>query len=619
MWGTNIWGAWTDGCNPYRRRGIRVTVSGCFNFLDQLDGLSDRVLRPKKPGRPKKRAGERVELRSLSLGSLNYQHTDSSRVVVSVAGGDAPLELNRGTSSPTRRYITVRGGTALSLTAESNNPSGTGLRVYGEYSQASTNALSSSSVMTIAAPYVAISGGAAPYGTGTVMGTMANGQAVVAMGDLEIPITMDRLVYPLPNPTTAPWTKWTEFQWLPDPGFYVYSVTSPDATDQNPNPTGSAETRPMKILTLNDAECLDDCDLNEHGNAKLINAKRYYMGPRANNPNGELVGLRPVTHPGHVFKGFDISGTDNVWLAEDEEVDDFYSLSDITGPATKNGDGLYMCEETEPLYIEMSESVSVTPVFEGPPELYWFCRALCLPQKRTTIGIGEEVSVHALGSDGQIYGQSVRWDIEGIGAKSISPSYGKNAIFTAAKVVGPASATVFAYDGDCVVAELHFTVLSPTGEATVHDSDDSPWQSGSEALSARTIFEVTVLPNTVCFGNIQIDEEDDEVSSPWPNEGMGDWSTSSGSTFDVECDNTFLDYFTEDLALKWNFFIDDTDSYVDFNALFSFRNRFPTDSGTWVYYADVETWVEYKPSFYFMTRHKRNGVSGDWVGPWRYW
>ncbi len=54
--------------------------------------------------------------------SLNYQHTDSNRVVVSVAGGDAPLELNRGTSSPTRRYITVRGGTALSLTAESNNP-----------------------------------------------------------------------------------------------------------------------------------------------------------------------------------------------------------------------------------------------------------------------------------------------------------------------------------------------------------------------------------------------------------------------------------------------------------------------------------------------------------------
>ncbi len=110
---------------------------------------------------------------------LNYQHTDSSRVVVSVAGGDAPLELNRGISSSTRRYITVRGGTALSLTAESNNAGSTGLRVYGEYSQTSANVLSSSSVMSIGAPYVAISGGAAPYGTGTVMGTMANGQAVV--------------------------------------------------------------------------------------------------------------------------------------------------------------------------------------------------------------------------------------------------------------------------------------------------------------------------------------------------------------------------------------------------------------------------------------------------------
>jgi len=69
MWGTKIWGAWTDGCNPYRRRGIRVTVSGCFKFLNQLDGLSDRVLCPKNPGRPRERAGERVELRRLSLGS----------------------------------------------------------------------------------------------------------------------------------------------------------------------------------------------------------------------------------------------------------------------------------------------------------------------------------------------------------------------------------------------------------------------------------------------------------------------------------------------------------------------------------------------------------------------
>lgn len=216
--------------------------------------------------------------------------------------------------------------------------------------------------MTYAAPYVAISGGAAPYGTGTVMGTMANGQPVVAMGDLEIPITMDRLVYPLPNPTTAPWTKWTEFQWLPDPGFYVYSVTSPDATDQNPNPTGSAETRPMKILTLNDAVCFGDCDLEHHGSVTLENAKRYYMGLRSGSTNAEFVKVSGQANPGHTFLGLVITGSpSNINYRFEDDWEDYYD-SDGMWDDSPNEDGLY---GPHSIYLEMKDNVSVTPVFES--------------------------------------------------------------------------------------------------------------------------------------------------------------------------------------------------------------------------------------------------------------
>lgn len=293
-----------------------------------------------------------------------------------------------------------------------------------------------------------------------------------------------------------------------------------------------------------------------------------------------------------------------VWLnAEDvgnEAVD--VPLSEVTTPE------IYVqFEVTDPKKKE------ITAVFAGSPKLYYFCNAMCLPQQRLTIGIGEEVTIMTLNEDGSGIGPSVNWEKSGIGAKSISTDYGNSVVLTAAKLVGPAPAKVTASIGGCIIGELDFTVLSPTGESTQYSQCICSLPNGDDLIGAADEYEVTVLPKNVCFGNIDISEETIPELFPFPNDNCDPWSITTDG-FDVECDNTFFDYFITPFRgfscfeVNWE--------YVDQEVVIHWTNKFPTDLGTWVNYAPVTWKCEFSPSMSFKTRTSRNGVSGPFQGPW---
>ncbi len=171
--------------------------------------------------------------------------------------------------------------------------------------------------------------------------------------------------YALPQPVTYQWLKTTHPNVAPNVDFYVYSMSSPPATNASPNAVSKVELRKKPQLTIATAQCQKSgCDINTHGFATFENAKFGYFGRTKNGQgvevNAELAGVKSAPDAFHDFIGFKVSGEANVYKSGDGNTpEDFLDLDGFERIYPVGG--LY---KPQLIYVEMAQDVEVTPVYK---------------------------------------------------------------------------------------------------------------------------------------------------------------------------------------------------------------------------------------------------------------
>lgn len=300
-----------------------------------------------------------TEILGTTKSTSSFEYPDS--VSVSLAGGDEPMVVSRGTGNPGNSYIEVREGTLLSVEAPPSVYYDTWLelKLTRRYS-AHTGRRASIDPSEV--ERVLLSGGSAPNGYGTARVSGSNAASTISMDKaVKIDPFVNEVKYVISHAPGTVWEKTPSPSFVPEPSCYVYSIEVPQASNANPNPVAEAIVNPKSVLTVKPAKCREGCTQPQHGWVAIDNVKRYYLGPRASGANAELVGISPAPAPGHGATGLKIEGG-QVWRLEGwGEVEDYFSLEDLV-PAVPNEDGLYTDEK---VYVEMNSDTTVTPVFCG--------------------------------------------------------------------------------------------------------------------------------------------------------------------------------------------------------------------------------------------------------------
>jgi hypothetical protein len=351
---------------------VRTTEAPWFSYWSAPNSLLDGSAWPSDSftltGDTKIRAGLKT------TWTVEFPSNSNHRVTLNIAGGDEPLVLDRGEGEVNDSYIKVREGTLLSVVVTRRNTPITWMKLTlvrrtGEHAGRSA-VIDPSDVKVVEGK----SGYVPPHGLGTLSARGANSAATVnSNSGTKVESIVSETQYPIPHDAATSWESTFATEFKVEVGYYIYDVDTPPATNLNPNPTATAEVRPQNMLTVVEAECEGDgCVCDRHGSISLVNAKRYYLGPKPKETegevvdppptetetNGELVGIVAAANPGHVLKGFRVSGGGKVYKWKGSgQVEDFTSLEDME--LVEDEDGLYVGDD---LYVEMVSDVRVTPV-----------------------------------------------------------------------------------------------------------------------------------------------------------------------------------------------------------------------------------------------------------------
>jgi hypothetical protein len=227
---------------------------------------------------------------------------------------------------------------------------------------------------------------------------------------------------------------------------------------------------------------------------------------------------------------------------------------------------------------------------------------------RHTVGIGEDVTVKTDPAT------AVAWSVTGKGA--VAPAAGNTTTFTAAQ--SPSKPVVHAKAG----AEEHtiaFNVVAPIGMTSKVKSNTGP-PGGTKGppnnqISARTIFDCTVIPTSVSFDNAQFRENIPKVSFKWPD-GTADgriaeivpWTTTNNKTTDTIYDPPVPITRLDKAGKRGNLWYRVTvpEEYQD-------------DGGTWVSWLPKESHLRdfVNTGQARMSLEASDNAVGSWQGPWQ--
>jgi hypothetical protein len=231
--------------------------------------------------------------------------------------------------------------------------------------------------------------------------------------------------------------------------------------------------------------------------------------------------------------------------------------------------------------------------------------ACSLPADRTTIGIGEVVSLYGMPA-------GTTWSVSGGG--TVSPTNGSSTTFTAG--LSPTTATVHAQiDG----AELtqDFSVIAPSSITVIGYTNLPPGTEDPNGtmMGAQTIYSDIIGPTNVSFENVSFRENVPAPSMTWPNGS----NTTDNVKFTVipihvTCGGDVLDKVKIDNNVPISYIFDGT-NYVDFSFANTWTDQYLNDAGVWTDYYTLSATFEFRGSDK-KSRVTYLGIPGSWQGPY---
>jgi hypothetical protein len=265
--------------------------------------------------------------------------------------------------------------------------------------------------------------------------------------------------------------------------------------------------------------------------------------------------------------------------------------------------------------VEDGRTVVITPrtgrpnYFGGLPgnakyslgHLVWACS---LPLNRTTVGIGETVSLYGMP------GETI-WSVTGGG--TVNPTNGSSTTFFAG--FSPKASTVHAkYKGQELTQG--FSVIAPSSITVVGYTNSPPGKENTNGIlmGAQTIYSTIIGPTNVSFENAKLRENTQPFNVTWPN--STNWTYVVNSTtnpFSPPCGGFVPDDIqANNVPITWLF---NGTNYIDFSFSNSWTDQYQDDSGNWVDYFSLNAKYEFRASDK-KCRVTYLGMPGSWQGPY---
>jgi hypothetical protein len=228
--------------------------------------------------------------------------------------------------------------------------------------------------------------------------------------------------------------------------------------------------------------------------------------------------------------------------------------------------------------------------------LVWAC---ALPMDRTTVGIGETVSLYGM-PDG------TKWSVSGGG--TVSPTNGSSTTFSAG--FSPKTPTVHAeYKGQKCTQD--FSVIAPSSITVISnwDNPSGTVNTNGTTMRAETFYEVLVSPTNVDFNGAHFRENVTPNIIHWPC-GIVETNMPIIGFPGVPCSHLLQDDIkaVADASKIFN-----GTNYANFSFSSTWTDQYQDDSGNWV---DIQTLTvkrEYNSSR--QARVTYLDVPGGWQGP----